>query len=482
MSEQPDNELSKRISEVFDHYEEDTMAADAGWELLRQKYPPQQKRRGAFWIWPLATAALLLLFCLTGIWFYQKQATKSNLAHTKPTRRSTMLSTAKSQDSLDHISATLTDHDYLVAHHHPTTIHKNTPAQTEKPSNDTGQPYTLSPQNSYTYKNNAVDSGQSHPISQLNLPPVNTQVAIAQTGKKPISKSEIPMAALLDSSAKVNQQLIVQKTIPPTIGKKDSAVAKATSKPSIYTLFEQDEKNNNTKSKLVKKENTSKRVLYSVYAATYFNYAKGSSNQVNAGAGFTSDIRLSGKLKLSTGLAIGQNSLSYNGLPSQGNLAAAAIAAAPVIANTTVNSLTSSFPVSRAAVSTVKRYQANFTGLDIPINLKYEFNSHSDTYIAAGLSSGTFITENYRYQYANPVSFSTSNTQTTTEVTTRTNFSRFDIAHVLNLSFGVGYRLGSNRIIIEPFLKYPLDGLGSQQIQFGAGGVNLKFKFQSHKK
>ncbi|XHR95866.1 hypothetical protein ACFJIV_03980 [Mucilaginibacter sp. UC70_90] len=49
-----------------------------------------------------------------------------------------------------------------------------------------------------------------------------------------------------------------------------------------------------------------RRVKFSVYAATFFNYAKGSQNQVNAGAGFTSDIKLSKNLKLSTGLALAQ--------------------------------------------------------------------------------------------------------------------------------------------------------------------------------
>jgi hypothetical protein len=47
----------------------------------------------------------------------------------------------------------------------------------------------------------------------------------------------------------------------------------------------------------------------------------------------------------------------------------------------------------------------------------------------------------------------------------------------------MGYPLGkSNRLIIEPFLKYPLAGLGAQQIHFGAGGLNLKINFKASKK
>ncbi len=63
------------------------------------------------------------------------------------------------------------------------------------------------------------------------------------------------------------------------------------------------------------------------------------------------------------------------------------------------------------------------------------------------------------------------------------SFSDFYFAKTLNVSFGIGYPIGKkNHLIIEPFLKYPLSGLGSQQIHFGAGGLNLKFDFQSAKK
>ena len=58
-----------------------------------------------------------------------------------------------------------------------------------------------------------------------------------------------------------------------------------------------------------------KAVRFGVYAGTYFNYAKGSSNQLNVGAGVTSDIKLNDNLKISTGVTIAQNTLSYNNQP-----------------------------------------------------------------------------------------------------------------------------------------------------------------------
>jgi hypothetical protein len=59
MSEQLDNELRKRINEVFDNYE-DTAPANEGWLLLREKYP-EKKKRSVLPLWWSAAAVLLLL-------------------------------------------------------------------------------------------------------------------------------------------------------------------------------------------------------------------------------------------------------------------------------------------------------------------------------------------------------------------------------------------------------------------------------------
>ena len=115
--------------------------------------------------------------------------------------------------------------------------------------------------------------------------------------------------------------------------------------------------------------------------------------------------------------------------------------------------------------------------MDVPLNLKYEFNPQkSDAYFSAGLSSGTFINETYKSQYSSQTYFSSSVPQTQGETTSK-SFNSFYFAKMVNVAVGIGYPVGRNRIILEPFLKYPLDGLGSQNIKFGAGGINLKFNF-----
>jgi len=91
------------------------------------------------------------------------------------------------------------------------------------------------------------------------------------------------------------------------------------------------------------------------------------------------------------------------------------------------------------------------------------------------------MNETYTYQYNYPAIFSPSLQQMQDE-TSHKSFNGFYFAKIVNLAFGVGYPLGKNSITLEPFLRYPLDGLGSQNIRFGAGGINLKFNFQSQKK
>jgi hypothetical protein len=247
----------------------------------------------------------------------------------------------------------------------------------------------------------------------------------------------------------------------------------AEQKKANKTLFANDEGQTEKKS-----ERTDKAVRFGVYAATYFNYAKGSNNQLNVGAGVSSDIKLSKNLNLSTGVAIAQNSLSYaNQTPV--NSPQLSATAAPKVGNFSAAAANESF--FSAAIPTVKNYNASLVGLDVPINLKYEFDPEkSGTYVSLGLSSGTFINETYTYSYNQTAPFSANSAQVADQ-STHESFNSFYFAKTLNFSFGTGYALGRNKLIIEPFLKYPLDGLGSEQLKFGAGGINLKFNFQAKK-
>jgi RNA polymerase sigma-70 factor (ECF subfamily) len=67
-------------------------------------------------------------------------------------------------------------------------------------------------------------------------------------------------------------------------------------------------------------------------------------------------------------------------------------------------------------------------------------------------------------------------------VSLRYCFSREDAVEVVNDAFIKVFNAINSYANDKPFLKYPLNGLGEQQIRFGAGGLNLKFDFKSSKK
>jgi hypothetical protein len=440
MDDQLDNDLQNRIREVFDNHEDAT--ADEGWLLLRERFPAEQSKRRAFaWMW-WSAAAILLAFLGIGLWI-KSTGDKPGNTIVKVLKHQQRENLAIERTRKD------TDGDTLPA-----------------------APKNLgTPQRANNYK-----AASLHPVSPAAGP---VQVAGKYPGKvipglpgpdTSTKKTFIANRATDSSKNIINQTTAPQlavNTAPQNNDQTSLVLQQKKPEKSIIAMFNDDKGEKATKGDDDKKL---KKVNFGVYAATYFNYSKGSDNQVNVGAGLTSDIKISRNLKLVTGIAIAQNSLSYSGFPS-------AVASAKSNLYTPTNGPVSAFIAT--STPTVKNYNASLVGLDIPLNIKYEFNPQkSDAYISMGLSSGTFIDESYTYKYNYP-SFLSSTLQQTKDETTGNNFNSFYFAKTLNVAFGIGYPFGNNRLIIEPFLKYPLDGMGSQNLRFGAGGLNLKLSFKS---
>jgi hypothetical protein len=469
------NELNNRIRGVFDNYEDTT--ADEGWALLRQKFPEEKKDRGLDWLWYAAAAIVLLGI---GLWFMEKPVENKNLVVKNP---KTTVQPGNKTNKPAPVAPSANQAENTMA---------QTGTQQQQQTNPITQQQQVQPlpgllqvkkQINQLTKNQVQKGSAIHPA---NVPPLG--VFTAKTDIDSISNKNTPANIIANNQQKPGAPVKPADTAAnahntgqyiaakPVDAAKSADAVKTNSAEAMKRLLAEKGPANNDQKKNIK------RGMISVYAATYFNYAQGSENNINVGAGFSSDFRISNKLKLSTGLAIAQNSLKYNNSQPpapNGRTNSAAVSATPAPAQDALNQVagvSSGTANTFAIVPTLKNYNASLVGLDVPINLKYQFNPQkNDTYISAGLSSGTFINETYILNY--------TSAQREEQNTTRTSFSGFDFAKTLNVSFGVGYPLGkSNRLIIEPFLKYPLDGLGSQQIKFGAGGINLKLNFNSPKK
>ncbi|MEO7216182.1 hypothetical protein [Mucilaginibacter sp.] len=493
MDEQFDEKLKSRITEVFDNYE--LPPADEAWLELRKKFPVKQERKIA-WLWWSSAAAILLVFLGVGLWLISKNNAANDLLATKPAKH-----VIQKLDSAQMAEAAKTH----IAWVKPPQPGDNDNITIDADSVGKSRPVTHSASDNYNAANNKLSKKQYTPFgnTHINTLPVVADGTQNNSISKPDQNADIVAAnppadkqvpvnttTLPDvqkpANVKTDQQQVAKIDVPVAVTDNSQTNAVASTKTNsvaqqpaktIDDLFKDNQPKVVAQQKADKKD--LKKVNFSVYAATYVNYAEGSANQVNAGAGFTSDIRLGRKVKLSTGVSLAQNSFSYAGLPpvSSSNRALAADAS-PSIKQGGLFS-------PAASVAELRGSNASLVGLDIPINIKYEFNPEkSDTYISAGLSSGTFIDERYTYRYAyhNNSGFANS-TVTTQNQTSTQSFSSFYFGKTLNISFGTGFPIGkTNRLVIEPFLKYPLGGMGAQAIHFGAGGVNLKFNFKATKK
>jgi hypothetical protein len=497
MDDQLDNDLKKRIREVFEIFED--ASADEGWLQLRKKFPEEKRDRRAFaWIW-WGAAALLLVFFGIGLWIYNAKVEPSKITYNKLKHpKSENINNTKDYSGSNKTKAVnennLTKTSTSVKNLNAVNKNKLTKTNSRIRNSNLANEHNLTKTKSKVrnlnpvIKNNLAKTssrGRNSNSAKVLInnnhytkPGITPQIFIQDSLTKKIN-----LALAADSDKETNKPMQLNATVKSNIEPSKPATA-TTPKPakSINSMFAEDKKADSKKSE----EKIDKRVHLGVFAATYFNYAKGSNNQVNVGAGFTSDIKLSKNLKLVTGITIAQNSLNYAGnnlVTSDNSVIIAQSTAASSRLYATPNSLgisPSNFSVS--SIATVKNYDASLVNLDIPLNLKYEFNPQkNDTYIIAGLSSGTFINETYTYQYSSQAYFLPSSQQTQGETTSK-NFGSFYFAKMLNVAFGVGFPFGKNRLTVEPFLKYPIGGLGSQDIRFGSSGINLKFNFQSSKK
>ena len=430
-----DKKLRTRISEVFNKIEEP--AANYGWQKLREKYPPQNERRRGAWWW--AAAALVILGI--GFWLTGKNVTSENVV-IKPLKRKEQLVVLGNKSSKDPFNTRNKKgmHEDKIQKARPLKLIAHTGG-------------------------NGVNL-KYHPASHKKSVGVVIKDSTAATLQAAIALK------VTDSVNLANKQLQIDnfkdKSLNLSLSQNNAAKNKVNDSLSIAAMFNADIKQRDLKE--TQKQLPAKTVTFDVYATTFFNYAKGSSNQFNAGAGFSASVIINKNISFVTGLSVAQNSLSYDGQ----TLSIAQ-------SSSFYSGNTPGAAQSGSASTILTNYNANLVGIDIPLNLKFSLNNQNNAsfYVLAGFSSGTFINESYTYQY-NYQSSSTASAEQSQ--TSNKGLGNFYFAKTINAAFGLGYPLGKNRLFIEPFLKYPLSGLGAEQLKFGAGGINLKFNFQSSKK
>lgn len=208
------------------------------------------------------------------------------------------------------------------------------------------------------------------------------------------------------------------------------------------------------------------------------------SNQVSGmqfGGGVISEFSLSDKLKIDVGVTYAHQSVEANSssnLPESMTMRASAAAEA--------NSFTNNYIGSE--------YTLSYSGLDIPVNLKYKVLDKENTnmYLITGLSSMVYLNQRGSETFSVSSKFSSNSlgdlqfASTVQEYTESyspgSGDSNVDLGKMLNLSFGYEYNLTNGTFLsIEPFYKLPLGSLTFTNQQFSIGGVNLRMNFQFKK-
>lgn len=427
MKETEDHRIAAKFRQVFDDFEDP--ASNEGWLELRKKYPEEKRRPLFFWI----SSAAAVLIVLSGLWLYTPEIRQDHITVKNKTTIESKKTGSEAKSSVPQIAVSAPVPTKLI--------------EKEFQAGSDTKPASI--------LNSAFQEEEKlliiHPAdySKISDRLVISAKDSTSTYENPIAKS--PKTA--------EEPAIKQDTMVLAMGEVRKTDFNLKPKAEELKLAEEKGK----KSEKSNKKNFS----LSVYAGSFINYAEGSENNVNVGAGLSSDFRISKNLRISTGLNLSKNSLAYN-------------------QNEPANNYGSFQDANSSIVGTLvalSNYKVELLGLDIPVNIKYLFNPQkSSTYFLAGLSSGTYLSEKYAVNQSNFNSFVGSSAVANKQEISR-QMKDFDLMRTLNVSFGFNTRLSKKQsLTIEPFLKYPLGGLGSENIRFGASGINVKLNFNTAKK
>lgn len=453
MQDRFDKELADRIKQVFDTYEDDS--ANHGWEELRKKFP-EKKNRSTLIYWLTSAAAVLVL--IAGAWLFTRQDVTSEKLALDPVHKE-IRPDRKDSSSVEK-APEIEPQSGLLA---------------KKDPGNTGTRSMTSTPASRIERDTVIRITPASP-----LPGSNTAGELIAHATTSTDKSAVKTSASDSTADKISPAAIEgRKNDSPVMAQNESPKPKISpggGKPDSYVELEQ-EKRAIAKSENEKRERQKNKLSFSLFAGSFVSYAEGSKSSMNSGVGVTSEFGITSKLKITTGVSLAQNTLKYDKkLPEQ---AASMFLASSM--STSQDLMVAGPEAKTSAINySINGYDASLLGLDVPINLKYTFvEKKNELYVVAGLSSNFFFDESYTYAYEYN-SLIDNSFESSPDKTTTSTSSTFDFARMLNFSIGYGYPVGKqSKLSVEPFLKYPLGGMGAQNLRFGSAGLNLKWSFTS---
>lgn len=460
MKDNFDKKLSEKIREISNNNE--IPYNPAHWNLLQSKMKKEKKRTLFYW----QIAAFLLISILAGgigKYFFNKNTTNNNYENNQiilDTKNDSlrvdslktnkeMFITSSDFDSINNTKLSKIDSIASIKKHNST--YKKYKSTIKVESNIVNNIKTINPKERNELINIETDS-----LVRLSGNIINNKVLADVVDKSNVSNN-------IDLDSIISSENLAKKTIIEQI-KKDSLAIKN----DILAVLEEE--------KETIKQDSKKPLKFGLEVSPIFDYNQdnGSSNVGFAG-GLTVEIPISNKFDINTGVFYADQKLNLN-----------------------QSSTLYSDGISARSNSQLIDEEAVIKGIEIPLNIKYNFSvAKKDFFIAVGVTSTSYIKENIESNYLVNGRTETSSqdylgnnivkyklVQTTSKIITPSNSSTFNFANYFNLSLGVKLPINKHRqaIIIAPYFKYSLKPLTKQQIDFNSGGVHLRYNFTFSKK
>jgi len=138
--------------------------------------------------------------------------------------------------------------------------------------------------------------------------------------------------------------------------------------------------------------------------------------------------------------------------------------------------------------------EATLNGIEIPVNIKYNFAiSKRKVFVSAGFSSTSYFKESTKTDYIvnttieNSFQDSSGNNITQfrvlqsneTVISNENPDKGFDFASMLNFSFGMEFPVNKKRqsLVIEPYFKYSLKSITIKEFDYISAGFYLRYNF-----
>jgi hypothetical protein len=280
--------------------------------------------------------------------------------------------------------------------------------------------------------------------------------------------AKTPDTMPLESPAVTDKENVVKETTPDK-GKETTILQK--NEPSEKGVAIQEKEKQGYTYDIRESDDIRGKNLRKKKVLLGFNLSPGinstsTGSSFNYAGGVNLEIALLPKLSLSTGVQIEHQTVE------------------------TVNS------VSNAAIPS-DHMNANLTNLDIPINITWKFltkgtgKDRYSYYVSGGVSSLAYLGERYvkttyRQEVREQVNMVASGAKMTYQLenleTTSENkekpLNAFDVAGRINLIFGIERKISQDlNLHIEPYIKIPLSGLGSENMKFMTSGITCKISF-----